>query len=121
VLTFRGGGGVVEILEERKSCLVCGRRVASWRATRRGGEAEPMCAWCVMYSPQSAWGYANRAELLHVGRAAQESAARAGKDVPELDPRGRLQPSAAERFLLGVVFTDRALRQLGMEVVSDDQ
>lgn len=113
-------GDQVEILDERCTCMACQRRVASWMALERreiprvGGEPwrKSMCGWCVLYSPLSAWGYANREELLHVGRAVQEMALKARREgIPVLDDRGRLAPSDAEKFLLGVVFTDRMVRR----------
>lgn len=115
-------GDQVEILNERCTCMACHRRVASWMAEQRrevpreGGRTwrQSMCGWCVLYSPSSAWGHANREELLHVGRAAQETALKSSRgEVPVLDDRGRLAPPEAEKFLLGVAFTDRMLKQLG--------
>jgi hypothetical protein len=35
------------------------------------------------------------------------------EEIPELDDHGRLAPPDAEKFLLGVAFTDRMFKRLG--------
>lgn len=107
-----------------QTCVVCERRRAMWNAVvqtipderdgiflRKTDEKSPMCGWCVLYSLYCQWGYENREEILHVGRAAQEHAAKSNKTVPALDERGRLVPEDAERFMLGVAFTSKMIRQ----------
>lgn len=66
-----------------------------------------MCAYCLLYSGKAQWGHDNRAELLEVGRGAQEQAAKHNKPIPAIDERGRLHPADAEKFLMGVSFTSR--------------
>lgn len=92
----------------------CGcERYASWEMKDRNGEAVPFCGWCLMYG-ESEWGYLNRGELSHVGgyvRAQALRSRRKGTLVPELDEMHRLDPDAADRFVMGVVFTSRLLSQ----------
>ena len=119
----------IVMLEEGKyACVSCERRRAAWEATVREMDTKPneegiyvkatgmmpMCGWCILYSGKSTWGYENRDEILHVGRAAQEQALKVNRTPPELDERGRLDPEAAERFMLGVAFTVKMVSKLGM-------
>jgi hypothetical protein len=94
-------------VSERHKCVAC-EKVASWCVEQLSDSSRvSMCGWCVMYSGQAAWGHAYRDELVHVGRACRDDG---GTNVPELDERSRLDPVNAERYLMGVVFTSRALR-----------
>jgi hypothetical protein len=96
----------------RTLCADCQDRKASWGMKRVDGEAqEPLCGWCVMYG-SSEWGKLNADELVAVGEYVKASALNAqGKNtvVPELDVEHRLAPDAADRFVMGVVFTSRLL------------
>lgn len=107
-----------------ETCDVCERRRAMWLAVVQTPPTDEglsvckvdgkvtMCGWCILYSSYCQWGYENHEEILHVGRAAQEHAAKCNKPVPALDERGRLVPEDAERFLLGVAFTNQALKKM---------
>ena len=109
----------MEVIPVGKTTCGCGQK-ASWRLAR-GGEMAPFCGWCVLYG-DSDWSRENAAELVAVGEYVKASAKFAhGKntETPELDERHRLSPDAAERFVMGVVFTSRLLAQgpLGRSVV----
>ena len=105
------------LVSERHRCVVCNHRknFAAWRVELKvGGDKAPMCSWCVMYSNQAKWGYENREELSAVGVLCKTTAERSrGKNthVPKLDARHRLDRQCADRFLLGVQFTSRALKK----------
>jgi len=97
-----------------ETCEVCGERTATWEATPTEGENPlKVCAHCAMYSMKAAWGYRCRAELLHVGRFCQGQALKHGREVPDLDERGRLEPEAAERYLMGVAYSTLVLKKMG--------
>lgn len=106
------------LVSERHKCSVCNHRknFAAWRVEPLGAlgdERVPMCSWCVMYSNKAKWGYENREELSAVGALCKTTAERTrGKNthVPKLDARHRLNRKEADRWLLGVQFTSRALR-----------
>jgi len=101
---------VEPIARDKLQCVLCKNRIATWKTPRRAGvEKEPMCAFCLLYMG-SEWGYQNRAELLEVGRAAQEIAAKHDKRIPVLDPRGRMGVPECERYMLGIAFTSRTFR-----------
>jgi len=103
-------GQEVEISKGSKEmCVECGKRRAMWCAVDGEGEKVSLCGWCLLYCERSKWGYERREEILYVGKAAQEHAAKAGKVIPSLDNLGRLMPEDAERFLLGVAFTSKML------------
>ena len=95
-------------------CAECKDRNASWGMKLDGGEEpEPLCGWCLMYGG-SEWGRLNREELTHVGEFVRKSALKArGKNtvVPELDEMHRLPPDAADRYVMGIIFTSRLLAQ----------
>lgn len=96
---------------QRCRCSRCKERVATWMVPLAEHEKKgPLCAWCVMYSKESEWGYRHREELLHVGRACVGMAAQHRKTIPVLDELGRLSPDDAEKYMLGVAFTSRMLR-----------
>lgn len=111
--------------EAKETCAVCEKRRAMWIAVAQTPPTEDglsirkmdgkvsMCAWCILYSGYCQWGHEERDEILHVGRAAQEHAAKSNKPLPALDERGRLVPEDAERFLLGVAFTSKLLTKVG--------
>lgn len=89
-------------------------RYASWKFARNGqAERHPFCGWCVLYSGETQWGHDNRAELAHVGEFVRAQALRSANKnvlVPELDAHHRLDAGAAERLLMGIVFTSRTLK-----------
>jgi hypothetical protein len=95
----------VHVTEERCFCALCHDRKATWSVKLLSGDRASVCAYCLMYSGKTEWGHDNRSELLDVGRAAQEQAAKFRKPLPMLDKRGRLHPADAEKFLMGVSFT----------------
>jgi len=97
----------VYVTEERCLCAMCRERKATWSAKLLTDERVSVCAHCLMYSGKTGWGHDNRAELLEVGRAAQEQAAKFRKPLPMIDERGRLHPADAEKFVMGVSFTSR--------------
>ena len=114
--------------ESKETCCVCERRRAMWLAYPKSSDLVgvgdvsiflksaikiPMCGWCIMYSEGCQWGHEERDEILHIGRASQEQAAKSGKKIPSLDERGRLTPPDAERFMLGVAFTSKMLTKVG--------
>lgn len=103
----------VEPLDKRRvRCAVCGKQEATLTAILKGRpESGSFCAYCVLYSGRTQWGYDNRDEILHVGRAAQEFAAKHRKNIPNLDQRGRLQPVDASLFMMGVLFTTKMLER----------
>lgn len=92
---------------EKKPCALCRERVATWSGKLLTGDKASVCAYCLLYSGKTEWGHDNRAELLEVGRAAQEQAAKFRKPLPMIDERGRLHPADAEKFVMGVSFTSR--------------
>jgi hypothetical protein len=100
--------------EQRIRCKVerC-KNPAAWRTEpAKGGEPIAMCGWHVMYGG-SKWGHERRGELVHVGRLAVASTEKHRSKtthVPRLDPRGRLTPPDAEKYLLGVKYTTRLMR-----------
>jgi len=98
----------------RTKCVDCEERYASWGMKLDGGEDQvPFCGWCLMYG-SSEWGRLNRDELVAVGEYVKASAlARRGKntEAPELDERHRLPPDAADRYVMGIIFTSRLLAQ----------
>lgn len=95
-------------------CSCCRDRTATWMASLIDGTMASVCAHCLMYRDDSAWGVENRSEILHVGRRCAEEAERHRKMIPKLDPRGRLSPGDAERFIVGVAFSTRMLRKMGV-------
>ena len=105
------------LVSERHRCAVCNHRkhFAAWRVELKvGGEMAPMCSWCVMYSNQAVWGYENREELAGVGilcKTTAEHSRGRNTHVPKLDKRHRLSRKDADKWLLGVQFTSRALRK----------
>jgi hypothetical protein len=102
---------VIPLKTERPPrCQVCKERIAPWMTKLRKGEKAPVCGWCLLYSNETEWGYANRAELAHVGKGAEATAARAMRDLPVLDQRHRLSTDDAEKFVAGVFATSQALR-----------
>jgi len=103
----------VEPFDKRRvRCVVCGKQEATLKALFKSKpETGSFCAYCVLYSGMTQWGYDNRDEILHVGRAAQELATKHNKTIPALDRRGRLQPEDASRFMLGVIFTTKMLER----------
>lgn len=96
---------------KREKCFICADRVGTWFAPMgpEGNRRFLVCAYCLLYRFESTWGQANRDELLHLGRFCQKVAGENGKKGPELDERGRLSPSDAEKFVLGVSVTSRLL------------
>jgi hypothetical protein len=99
-------------LERRGETCVCGARATLKAYLKDRPETGHFCAHCVLYSGRTQWGYDNRAEILDVGRAAQEMAGKHGKPMPAVDERGRLLPEDANRFMLGVVFTTKMLSRI---------
>lgn len=101
--------------QERRYCQLCLDRVGNWKTKLKEGEKEEeggdvvVCGWCLLYSGRTRWGHENREELLEVGRAATELAAKHCKKLPALDERARLSPGDAERFVMGVSFTSRVM------------
>lgn len=95
-------------------CACCQERKASWAMLRVGGtDREPLCGWCVLYG-DSQWGKLNADELVAAGeyvRAYALSTQRKSTVVPELDERHRLPPDAADRYVMGIVFSSRLLAQ----------
>ena len=92
-------------------CAECEERKASWKMKLVGGELAPLCGWCVMYG-NSEWGRLNRDELVMVGEYVRASALKSSNArtvIPELDERHRLQPDAADRYVMGIIFTSRLL------------
>lgn len=105
------------LVSERHRCVVCkhDKSFAAWRVEPKdGGEHVPMCSWCVMYSNQAKWGWENREELSAVGAlcktAAEQSRGR-NTHVPQLDERHRIGRGDADKWMMGVQFTSRALRK----------
>lgn len=97
----------VHVCQERCICALCHERKATWGTKLLSGEGASLCAYCLLYSGKTEWGHDNRAELLEVGRAAQELAVKHAKPLPMLDERGRLHPADAEKFVMGVSFTSK--------------
>lgn len=97
----------VHVCKEQKPCAECRERKATWVTKLLSGDEAPLCAYCLLYSGKTEWGHDNRAELLEVGRAAQEQAAKFRKPLPMIDERGRLHPADTEKFVMGVSFTSR--------------
>jgi len=97
----------VHVCKEKHPCAECRERKATWVTTLLDGSEVNVCAFCLLYSGKTEWGHDNRAELVEVGRAAQEQAAKFRKPLPMLDDRGRLHPADAEKFVMGVSFTSR--------------
>jgi hypothetical protein len=97
----------VHVCQESQPCAECRERKATWVAKLLTGDEASLCAFCLLYSGKTEWGHDNRGELLEVGRAAQEQAAKFRKPLPLLDERGRLHPADAEKFVMGVSFTSR--------------
>jgi hypothetical protein len=97
----------VHVCEEKANCALCRERKATWSAKLLTGDRASVCAYCLLYSGKTEWGHDNRAELLEVGRATQEQAAKFRRPLPALDERGRLHPADAEKFAMGVSFTSR--------------
>ena len=94
-------------------CVSCKERKAVLEADLKDRpESGYFCAHCVLYSGWTRWGYENRDEILHVGRAAQEMAAKHNKSMPHVDERGRLMPDDANRFMMGVLFTTKMLNRV---------
>lgn len=108
----------IEIVSQEKNiCSCCEKRRATWKVrSKESGEMVLMCGWCTLYSGKSKWGYENRDDILHVGRAAQEQALKVNRPIPEIDDRGRIFPGDAERFLLGVAFTTKLVPKLGLDL-----
>jgi len=109
----------IRVCKDKKPCALCRERVGVWTGKLLNGEEAHLCAHCLMYSGKTEWGYDNREELLHVGRAAQEQAAKHSKPLPMIDERGKLHPADAEKFIMGVSFTsrmvmDRMVRRRGL-------
>lgn len=107
------------VASKNHRCRACGKKGASWLVDFRDPDNEiaqaqkvPMCGWCVMYSNKSAWGYSNRDELVHVGRAAKHQGERTHREVI-LDELGRLSAKHADQFMLGVAFTTKAFQKGG--------
>ena len=114
MLTFVAGEiEVVPASDNRLICVEDGRRLASWKAKKLGGEElVPYCGWCLMYG-QSQWGRDNKDEIRFFGEMVRKTAlANLGKNtyVPELDARHRLNWRDAERGIMGIVFTSRTLK-----------
>ena len=97
----------VRACEEKCICTLCRGRAGTWSAKLLTGKRASVCAYCLLYSGKAEWGHDNRAEILEVGRASQEQAARFHKPLPMIDERGRLHPADAEKFVMGVSFTSR--------------
>jgi len=94
-------------------CEVCTMRPATWEAEpHEEGETIQVCGHCAMYSMKTEWSQVNKEELLHVGRYCQAQALKAGREPPDLDERGRLDPIAAERFMMGVAYTTLLLKKM---------
>ena len=94
-------------------CSACNKRQATIEADLKDRpESGYFCAYCLLYSGFTKWGHDNRDEILHIGRAAQEMAAKHGKPIPEVDERGRLSPNDANRFMIGVIFTMKMLNRV---------
>lgn len=109
--------------DQRFRCQVpdgCKER-ASWiTEPAAGGDAIKMCAWHVFYGG-SKWGIERKEEIAVAGRTIQAFALKnrgPHTDVPDLDPRGRLKPVHAERYLLGIKestgFTKRLMQRIGI-------
>lgn len=125
MLAFTSDEIEVNKTETKETCAVCEKRRAMWFGVAQTPPTEeglsirkldgkvPICGWCIMYSGYCQWGHEERDEILHVGRAAQEHAAKANKPIPMIDERGRLMPEDAERFMLGVAFTSKLLTKMG--------
>ena len=127
MLTF-SSKEIVMLQKAEHLCCACESRPGSWKVAVREIKTKPtedglylehtgmlpMCGWCILYSGKSQWEHANREEILHVGRAAQEQALKVNRKPPQLDERGRLDPGAAERFMLGVAFTVKMIGKFGM-------
>jgi len=92
---------------EKVPCLLCRSKVATWEVRLLSDERVCVCAYCLLYSGKTKWGHENRKELLEVGRAAQQLAAKHRQPIPEIDQRGRLNSFDAEKFIMGVSFTSR--------------
>lgn len=88
-----------------KKCSVCNDRQCTWTA-KSNAENVPMCGWCLLYSSSSDWGVANDLEMSHVGQLAATTSK--NKSI-ELDDHGRLSWGDAERFVLGIYATSRAV------------
>ena len=98
----------VFVCKDNSICSLGCKRKATWTVGLDSGEVANVCAHCLMYSGKTKWGIDNREEMLEVGRAAQEQAAKFNKSI-QLDERGRLHPNDAEKFMLGVSFTSRVV------------
>lgn len=102
---------------EREKCSLCCDRVGTWWAFVRDEKQEKVlvCAHCLLYRQESKWGYENRYQILYVGRFCRDVALEYGKNSPELDERGRLNPEDSEKLILGVSVTSKLLsRKLGV-------
>ena len=93
--------------QQSRPCQECRERKATWITKLLDGNEASVCAYCLLYSGKTEWGHDNREELMEVGRAAQEQAAKHSKPLPQIDERGRLHPADAEKFAMGVSFTSR--------------
>jgi hypothetical protein len=98
----------------RTKCQACEGRYASWRmgTTEAPMIKRDLCGWCALYDQKTAWAHDNREELAHVGEMVLGYARRSVNKkavIPELDDQHRLDPDAADRFFMGVVFTSRML------------
>lgn len=103
---------IVPVEKRHIRCFACGQREAVLRgALRDSEEVAEFCAYCLMYSGQTQWGYDNRDELLMTGMAAKEMAAKHNQPMPVLDERGRLSPDDASKFMMGVVFTSKMVKR----------
>jgi hypothetical protein len=91
-------------------CSICKDRKAPWKTNLRTGKAEPVCGWCLLYSNETEWGYANRDEVALIGKGAVATAANSGRNLPVLDQRHRLSSVDAEKFVTGIFATSRSLR-----------
>lgn len=96
---------------ERVRCWVCEKNIGTWwgPANCKARQRILCCAHCLLYRPESRWGYENRHEILHIGRFCQNVAAEYGNTGPALDARGRLCPEDAERLVLGVSVTSKLI------------
>jgi len=107
-------GEVTPLAKRGMRCSSCKEQQATlWASLRDGDGSGAFCAHCVLYSGKTQWGHDNRDEILDIGRAAQELAGKHGKPMPVIDERGRLFPEDANRFMLGVIFTEKMLGRFG--------
>jgi hypothetical protein len=113
MLFFASNEVVPQKAGSREKCVLCCDRVGTWWALVRSEkrDKELVCAHCLLYRPESAWGHGNRHQLLYIGRFCRQVAQEYGNSGPQLDERGRLCPEDAEKLVLGVSVTSKLMSQ----------